>query len=171
MKRAVNLLMFVVLVSSAAAAERDSLRTRPWRPPTSAELGSPQEQQWRADNPQHYLVVAGDFDGDGKPDEARLVVRGDGKAFALLVRLAARDSAVKLDEFPDMWMLPVIGIRRVAPDTYPTACARGLDCAEDEPRYIHVKHDAVDFFKYYSANTYYYWNESRHGFTRAGITD
>ena len=70
--------------------------------------------------------MTGDFDGDGKPDEARLMVRGDGKAFALFVKLGARDSALKLDEFPDMKMLPSIGIKRVAPAEYPTACARWL---------------------------------------------
>jgi hypothetical protein len=98
-------------------------------------------------------------------------VRGDGKAFALFVKLAASSTAIKLEEFPDIKMLPVMGIKRVVPDTYPTACARGIDCAEDEPRYIRVKHDGIDFFAVESASTYYYWNDTRHGFARAGITD
>src|ERR1039457_2058485 len=171
MNRVVNVLLLIVLMSSAAAAQKDLLRLQPWRPPTAAELGAPQEQKWREDDPGRYLVVTGDFDGDGKPDEARLVVRGDGKAFALFVKLGARDTVLKLDEYPDIKMLPFIGIKRVAPGEYPTACARGYDCAEDEPRYIHVNHDAIDFFKVESAATYYYWNDTRHAFARAGISD
>jgi hypothetical protein len=170
MKPAFQILLLLALTSAAVAAQKDS-SLPPWRAPTDAELGSPEEQQWRHDDPARYLVMSGDFDGDGKPDQARLMVRNDGKAFALFVKLAARDTAQKLDEFPDMWMLPSIGIKRVAPATYPTACARGFDCAEDEPKYIRVTHEAIDFFKTESAETYYYWNETRHAFARAGITD
>ena len=74
-------------------------------------------------------------------------------------------------EFPDVSKLPAMGIKRVAPDRYPTACARGLDCAEDEPRYIIVKHDAIDYFRHDQSNRYYYWNESRHAFAQVGIND
>jgi hypothetical protein len=171
MKHMVRVLLVLALAGWAAAAQRDSPSGQSWRPPTAAELGNAADQKWRQDDPGRYLVVTGDFDGDGKPDEARLLVRGDGKAFALFVKLGARDVAQKLDEFPDVSKLPAIGIKRIVPDTYPTACARGLDCAEDEPRYIIVKHDAVDYFRHDQANRYYYWNDSRHAFAQVGIND
>jgi hypothetical protein len=171
MKRIVRILLLLVLASSAAAAQKENASAQSWRPATAAELGTPEEQKWREEDPARYLAVTGDFDGDGKPDEARLMVRGDGKAFALFVKLAARDAAQKLDEFPDVSKLPALGIKRVTPATYPTACARGLDCAEDEPRYIIVKHDAIDYFRQDQANRYYYWNDSRHAFAQVGIND
>jgi hypothetical protein len=170
MYRIIMVVLAVALVTSAAAAEKESAELQTWRAPTAAELGSAQQQKWRENDATRYLTLTGDFDGDGKPDAARLLVRSDGKAFALFVKLAARDTILKLDEFPDMSTLPVIGIKRVAPNTYPTACARGLDCAEDEPRYIHLTHEAIDFFKHDSASTYYYWNAVRHGFEYVGIT-
>ena len=170
MKRVIKFLLLIVLLSSTAAAQKDLTRTQPWHAPTTAELGTPEEQKWRADDPTHYLVMTGDFDGDGKPDEARLMVRGDGKAIALFVKLAARDTALKLDEFAEINMLPSIGIKRVTSATYPTACARGFDCAEDEPRYIHVTHDAIDYFHHDAADHYYYWNDTRHAFAQVGIT-
>jgi hypothetical protein len=169
MNRVVNVLLLIVLMSSAAAAQKDLRRVQPWRPPTAAELGTPQEQKWREDDPARYLLMTGDFDGDGKPDEARLMVRADGKAIALFVKLGARDTALKLEEFPDIKMLPSIGIKRVAPDEYPTACARGFDCAEDEPRYIRFNHEAIDYFQRDGAERYYYWNDMRHAFVQAGI--
>src|ERR1019366_7454215 len=156
MNRVVNVLLLIVLMSSAAAAQKDLLRLQPWRPPTAADLGTQEEQKWRQDSAAHYLVMTGDFDGDGKPDEARLVVRGDGKAFALFVKLGARDTVLKLDEYPDIKMLPSIGIKRVAPGEYPTACARGYDCAEDEPKYIRVNHEAIDYFEPNGTEHYYY---------------
>jgi hypothetical protein len=169
MTRIVSVLLLMVSLNSAAAAQKDLPNLQNWRPPTAAELGTAQEQKWRDDDPARYLVLTGDFDGDGKPDEAHLLVRADGKAFALFVKLNGRDE-VKLDEFSDLKMLPVIGIKRVALGDYPTACARGLDCAEDEPRYIRVRHDAIDYFHHDSAETYYYWNDTRHAFAQVGIT-
>ncbi|HLI82202.1 MAG TPA: hypothetical protein VKV03_19580 [Candidatus Binataceae bacterium] len=171
MKRVMSLCLTIVLAMWSLAAQNGAQLSQSWRPPTAADLGSADDQKWREENPARYLVVTGDFDGDGKPDEARLMVRGDGKAFALFVKLAARDAAQKLDEFPDVSKLPAMGIKRVAPDRYPTACARGLDCAEDEPRYIIVKHDAIDYFRHDQSNRYYYWNESRHAFAQVGIND
>lgn len=170
MNRAVTALALIALMGSATAAQNRSNPIATWRAPLAAELGTAEEQKWRADDPTHYLTLTGDFDGDGKPDEARLLVRGDGKAFALFVKLAAHDTAIKLDEFPKIKMLPSIGIKRVTPATYPTACARGLDCAEDEPRYLRVTHDAIDYFNHDVTDRYYYWSDVRHSFAQVGIT-
>ena len=167
MKRVLTMgLLLATAMMSLAANGAES-----WRPPSAAELGSASDQKWRAEDPDRFLIVKGDFDGDGKPDEARLTVRGDGKAFAIFVKLASRPAAQKLDEFPDVSKLPALGIKRVAPDRYPTSCARGLDCAEDEPRYITLRHDAIDYFRYDQFNRYYYWNASRHEFAQVGIND
>lgn len=171
MKRILKgLLMLIVLWASVVAAKEETIRELSWRPPTTEELGGAAAQKWREDDPAHYLAMTGDFDGDGKPDRARLMVRADGKAYALFVKLAGRDTDLKLDEFPYMKTLPSTGLKRVAPDTYPTACARGIDCAEDEPRYIHVTRDAIDYFQHDSADRYYYWNDTRHAFAQVGIT-
>lgn len=169
MKRVIAVLALIALMTSEVVAEPHSLAVSGWRNPTPAELGTAEDQQWREVDPARYLFLIGDFDGDGKPDEARLMVRGDGKAFGLFVKLAARDAVVKLDEFPDIKMLPSMGIKRVAPAEYPTACARGLDCAEDEPRYIRVTHDAIDYFQHDVVDRYYYWSDSRHAFAQVGI--
>lgn len=175
MKRVMSVWLLIVLATSSLAAQAGAQSAQTWqsswRPPTAAELGSAEDQKWRADDPARYLVLTGDFDGDGKPDEARLMVRSDGKAFALFVKLGASDAARKLDEFPDVSKLPAMGIKHVAPATYPTACARGLDCAEDEPRYIILKHDAIDYFRHDQSNRYYYWNDSRHAFAQVQIND
>ncbi len=170
MRRTIILLLGIALFSSTVTAKDHLSDEQTWRPPTVAELGTPQDQKWRDASSTRYLTLTGDFDGDGKPDEARLMVRGDGKAYALFVKLATNDTPIKLDEFPDIRKLPTIGIKNVAPDTYPTACARGLDCAEDEPRYIRVIHDAIDYFDHDVFDRYYYWNESRHAFAQVGIT-
>ncbi len=115
--------------------------------------------------------MTGDFDGDGKPDEARLLVRGDGKAFALFVKLASRKSPLKLDEFADIKMLPATGIKPVAPADYPTACARGLRLRRGRAT-LHPcdPSTAIDYFHHDASDRYYYWSDSRHAFAQVGIT-
>ena len=125
MNRIVKALLLILMLSSAAESQKDLTALRSWRAPTAAEPGSAEEQKWPEDDPARHLTMTGDFDGDSKPDQARLMVRGDGKAFALFVKLGAREGPLKLDEFADITMLPSIGIRRVAPGEYPTACAKG----------------------------------------------
>jgi hypothetical protein len=169
MNRVIKVLLLLVLASSAVAAQKDIAGVQSWRTPTTSDLGAPEDQKWREADPARYLVVTGDFDGDGKLDEARIVVRGDGKAFAIVVKLASRKVTIKLDEFPDIKTLTSTGIKRVAPASYPTACAKGYDCAEDEPRYISVKHDAIDYFQHDATDRYYYWNDARHAFAQVGI--
>src|SRR5579872_5242069 len=109
MNRIVKVSLLIVLAISTVAAQKNLL-LQPWRAPTAAELGAPAEQTWRENDPGRYLVMTGDFDGDGKPDEARILVRGDGRAYALVVKLGGRPDTIKLDEFPDMKMLPSMGI-------------------------------------------------------------
>src|SRR6266849_2157754 len=55
-----------------------------WRRPTRSEASS----EWRKENPTRFLVVRGDFDGDGKQDVAELLGSEAGHQCALFVRLS-----------------------------------------------------------------------------------
>ena len=167
------MLTFAIAIVGAKPADQSNL-PRGWRIPDGADLGSLEDRKWRDADPSRYIAISDDFNGDGLPDVARLLIRNDGGAYALFVGLAQNDrrpAFVKLDEFPDAKDLASRGIKRVVPGDYPTSCARGLDCAEDEPRYVHLKHEAIDFFTHDGANRYYYWNELNHSFSQVEIND
>ena len=160
-----------ILISVAAAAQTFMRFDPDWREPTEVDLGSPSDRKWRDADPSRFLFVSGDFNGDGVPDFARLKVSRKGSGYALIVELSqkgAPSKIIKLGEFP-MADFPAMGIKRVAPGDYPTACAKGYDCAEDEPKYVHPKHDAIDFFKLDAANRYYFWDDSKNIFVDVGI--
>jgi hypothetical protein len=169
--------VLIIAMSLLAGTQRDGALPKPphgWRAPTIADLGSPADQKWREKDPARYLTVIGDFDGDGIPDIARLMVRDDHIAYAIFVWLAHQDGTykqVQLDEFADVEGFPSMGIRAVAPGEYPTGCARGYDCAEDEPRYLNLKHTAISYFKTDASNRYYYWNDSTRTFSQVGMND
>jgi hypothetical protein len=163
----ITIVSISILVNVAAAAQTTRLRFDPlWRDATDADLGSSSDRKWREETPSRFLSATGDFNGDGIPDLARLKVSRKGTGYALVVELSQKPGVfetIKLAEFP-MADFPATGIKRVPPGDYPTACAKGYDCADDEPKYVHPKHDAIDFFKRDSANRYYYWSDSKQAF-------
>ena len=143
-----------------------------WRDATDADLGSPADRKWREEDPSRFLSVTGDFNGDGIPDVARLKVSRKNTGYALLVELSQKRrpfKIIKLAEFSNLTDFPAMGIKRVPAGDYPTACAKGYDCAEDEPKYAHPNHDTIDFFKLDSANRYYYWSDSKQTFIEVRI--
>lgn len=88
-------------------------------------------------------MLAGDFDGDGKPDQARLEARGG--AHALVVERGAAPgkpvTVTLVDDPADFF------IAAQPAGTYPTTCAKdvGAPCAADEPRQLVLDRPALAF--------------------------
>ena len=62
-------------------------------------------------------------------------------------------------EVMDIAFLDVMGIGKVKPGQYETACGKGYwDCRKDEPKILSTKRDAVEFFKDESASSVYVYN-------------
>ncbi|MBI3514913.1 MAG: hypothetical protein HY060_12750, partial [Proteobacteria bacterium] len=103
-----------------------------WRLPRPDELSSPHDiVQWRDDSPDREAVARGDFDGDGRQDEARLLVSADGKKYALFVLLGS-GRAVRL-VIDDVDGLSIMGIAALPPGRHRTACGKGFVECRGEP--------------------------------------
>jgi len=88
-------------------------------------------------------TLAGDFDGDGKADQARLEPRGG--AHVLVVERGATPGKVET-----VTLVADAGnffIAAQPPGTYPTTCAKdvGAPCAADEPRQVELKAPTLSF--------------------------
>ena len=88
-------------------------------------------------------ALTGDFDGDGKLDQARLEPRGG--AHVLVVERAAapgKPETVSLVADAGNFF-----IAAQPAGTYPTTCAKdvGAPCAADEPRQVELKAPALSF--------------------------
>ncbi len=100
-------------------------------------------------------------------------VRGEG--IGLFVFLSQKDNTLKayrVDVIKDALSINAMGIRRVSSGQYKTACGKGYwDCGKGEVPEIRVEHDAVDYFKTESANSFFYWDKQAQAFKRAWMSD
>src|SRR6185295_13483147 len=105
---AIGLLALALAQASTAAAPA-------WRPPTSAEVSQP----WRSDSPHRYLAISADFDGDGRPDRADLLVQVAGSGAALVVVLGrSPKQRIVLERLDDVALLDTMGVDLVTPGKY-----------------------------------------------------
>ena len=72
----------------------------------------------------------------------------------------------------DPLMIHAMGIEKVSHGRYKTACGKGYwDCKKGEPSEIVIEHDAINYFKTESANSYFYWDAKTKKFKRIWMSD
>ena len=101
--------------------------------------------------------MKGDFDGDGVQDRALLLIDQHHRKMGFFVCLT---TATGCDwhrlEVMDIAFLDVMGIAKVKPGEYETACGKGYrECGKNEPEKLKTRRDAVEFFKEDSASSVY----------------
>jgi len=141
-----------------------------WRRPSLAETAA----KWRQKSPTRFFTVRGDFDGDGKPDIAELLVNPSRSQFALFVKLASADTWQLLDKPYDLKSLGRFGIEVVKPGKYETACGKGYGdwaCANGEPDWLRLAHPGIDFFYTESSDSIYYWDTQSKKFRQVVMSD
>ena len=141
-----------------------------WRAPTVKEV----DQDWRKDGPHRYMTVKADFNGDGIEDEAKLLIKQNGKGMALfaLVSKGQQYESYMLHEDDDAGWLEVMGINVAEKGKYRTACGKGyFECEPGESEEIVLKYPGIDYFKEGSANSFYYWDDKINKFKRTWISD
>jgi hypothetical protein len=166
--RALCLACFALLIPLALSAKDNS----GWRTPGQSELKD--DLGWRKEDPNRYLVVRADFDGDGKQDVARLLINDKDNKMGLFVKLSSLldKKEIKLEEFDDKSWIEVMGISVVKPGNYRTACGKGyFECKKGEPETLSLKRPAIDFFKFGSANSFFFWDGKSKRFRKIWMSD
>ncbi len=141
-----------------------------WRVPTPAETVG----DWRHKSPTGFVKVKGDFDGDGKPDAAQLLINPSSHQFALFVQLSSATSWRLVGAPTDIRSLDRFGIDLVKPGKYKTACGKGYGdyaCAHGEPDTLKLSTSAIDFFYTESSDSIFYWDVSRKEFLEVLMSD
>lgn len=167
-----NLILFsVIMVFITGFFSNNILLPQGWKMPEPNDL----KDDWRDDSPDRLAVVHGDFNGDGIKDTARLLVREDGSALGLFAFVSQEDQSLRpylLDEMDDKGMIQVMGIQKVSPGMYHTACGKGYwACEQGEVPQIEIKNAAIDYFKVESANSFFFLDNRINNFKRIWISD
>ena len=144
-----------------------------YRYPTDADRSGDWET-FESDVPVPFRADA-DFDGDGRADQAWILLRDSGKGWGLFVFLGQHDGEPivhKLDEDSGETPAQRFGLDVVEPGEYVTACVKGYgDCEPDEPEQLTLVLPGLDFCAFESANSYFWWNVKSNAFERTWISD
>jgi hypothetical protein len=160
----------LLLFSNNAFAE--PLLPKGWRVPTKEE--TKYDLPIREEDPYRYLRVIADFDGDKITDEARILVNDSKNKMGIFVFLRRNNNykTIRLVEYDNKTWAEVIGISIVKPGKYKTACGKGyFDCHEGEPDVLVLKRPGINVFKFESANSFFYWDDSSESFKSIDISD
>jgi hypothetical protein len=160
--------LFIAVLLSPVVIAQDLPKA--WRRATAIERA----RAWRRKSSTRFFRVEGDFDGDGKPDVAELLINDSTKKFALFVRLASEPTWQRVSEQMDVASLDRFAIDLVKPGRYETACGKGYDdsfCAHGEPDYLVLSHPAIDFIYTESADNIFYWDEKTKSFREIAMSD
>lgn len=139
-----------------------------WRLPSRAELS----EAWRDRDEDRFSAVRGDFDGDGEPDEARLVVSRDETRVAVRVTLSSSRRPQVVGAVPQSgtWH-PIlsVGLHLRKPGRYRTACGKDqLECEGGEGAEVVLAHDGIELFQEASAYSVFYLPAGKMAKARAG---
>src|SRR5713101_6611401 len=133
-----------------------------WTKPAATLTG----QEFMCKSLNYFLFVTGDFNADGVQDKALLLVNQHTQKLGFFVCLmTARGCDWHRLEVMDIAFLDVMGIAKVKPGQYETACGK------DEPEKLSTKRDAVEFFKDESASSVYVYNPGKHKFISVATSD
>ena len=161
-------LLSLIFVAASLMAQVSHQQALPagWRKATPTEaIGL-----WRKKSPSRFLVVRGDFDGDGRDDVAELLVSDSGKSFGLLVWLSSQRRWQSIHGADAS--LGNLGISLVLPKKFDTLCADDPSmCAPSAPATVDLKNKAIEFFAWGEASSVFYWDPSAQAFRNAPMSD
>lgn len=148
------------------------------RPPAACEISewmAPDAirvaQDWRNSQPDRFLLVRGEFDGDGLADEAELVVRDRTVGVVVCFGGSSRSPVIAY-QAPVADGEIVVGIKPVRAGRYETACGKGyFDCGPGESPELVLTNTAIEFFKYESAESILYWDTAARSFKQVWLSD
>lgn len=133
-----------------------------WRYPSETDyLGDWAEYRKSIPKPFH---AKGDFNGDGKPDEAWIMISNDEASWGLFVFFSDRPDAILLDKKDTTKIKPQsMGISTMSPTDFKKICKIRTD---PECKTLTLKNDAIDYFTYESASSVFYWDVQNQEFKR-----
>ncbi|OGR05390.1 MAG: hypothetical protein A2511_00425 [Deltaproteobacteria bacterium RIFOXYD12_FULL_50_9] len=165
--------IIILLIAITAHADEIAFPTD-WRLPTDEESEKGM-LKWRNKDSNRYLAAIADFNGDGKNDKALMLVNDKTNKMRLYVFLSYYNNAIQaiiLNEFEPKSWVSAMGVSVANPGKYETACGKGyFECGPNESEILELTRPAINFLKYESANSFFYWNDKTNNFLQVQMSD
>ncbi|WP_142696455.1 FG-GAP repeat protein [Bdellovibrio sp. NC01] len=131
------------------------------------------DNKWRYDDKNGpYINVSGDFNGDGITDLAEITANREMTEIAVYVFWNCNRNSTPTLAIHDELPAAEMGIELYKPGTYQTACGKGyFECTDGDTPTVTFKYDAINLFKYESANSSLYWNPKTQKFDQHYMSD
>ncbi len=171
--------LFACLVCLTAQKPEDVTLHAPapagWRYPTALELSHPV----RDTTPHRYAKIVADFDGNGRQDIAAMLREENSNIEGLWVWLAQDTGGqwIELDsnEGAEGDGRIFMGLDRKDAGALTAKCIeQGNDCPvseSGEPAMLWLKNPGIDYFRFSSSSSVFYWDTKQNKFLRAWISD
>jgi len=159
-------------VSSAWAGGRVADLPDGWGELRLADFKGTEYYQLRETKEKGSLEVDDDFDGDGRLDAARFLVKEEGREYALFISTSKDGKDHKYYSAPSFDEIARLGIGPIPSGTYDTACGKGYgNCDSEEPAKIVLKNPGFSFFTFESASSIIYWDDKHQKFEEVATSD
>lgn len=145
-----------------------------YRLPNSSDLKGDWEE-YLVNQKMKLWQIEGDFNNDGKKDQAVIMPKIYGKGFAVVAFLNLglnQYEIMKLEEYDDLEHY-YFSLEYAEPslEKIPTACGKGYwECEIGEPESIIIKYDSIWFCKVGSSCSLFVWNSRNNRFNRIDIS-
>lgn len=166
-----SLFAFLFLVSISVLCEPP---LPGWRFPGEADY----QDDWLLSrgNIARPFHISADFNGDNLDDEAWILLSKNRKEWGVFVFLSQIEGRIDVRELDRSDMSTIspqsMGLSVMPQGKYKTACGKGYgSCSVDDPKTISFPYPAIDFFKYESANSVFYWDIETRKFKREWLSD
>lgn len=119
--------------------------------------------------------VRADINGDGTNDDAWILINEKENKYGLFIFLARKGGGYEsagLAEYRKETEKLYMGISLMKPGRYKTACGKGYgNCGPNDPKEIVLRNPSINFFAFESANSVFFWDQGKKGFTRIWLSD
>ncbi|MEO6029357.1 MAG: hypothetical protein ABIR79_21035 [Candidatus Binatia bacterium] len=164
-------LMATLVLAGCAAHTSPPQLPAGWRLPTAAET----KDAWRSDDAERHLRATADFDGDGRVDQAVLLVNETTAyvgLFVLLARAEAKVDARELEVIDEPRFIEVMGVSAAPKGVQRVMCLdHDSSCGSDGKKPLWLDVPAIDLFKVGSASSIFYWDPKTRSFEERSTSD
>lgn len=171
-KLLIAITLMMLFLHATAHSQTKALFPSGWRAAEKSDYSAEDLSFINNRVPNH---VEADFNGDGINDNAWILVNEAENKYGLFIFLGKKGGSykiIKLSEYQKETDKLYMGISLIEPGKHQTACGKGYwDCAQDEPKVLTLRNPGINFFKFESANSVFYWNSIKKEFKRIWLSD